>query len=353
MGFLFVLSYVNLKMYRVIQLLIFSTSLLIAKPKSIAVLDFEGKDISDSEASILTDRLRSELFNLGNYKVLERALMEDILREQGLQQAGICNSSECAVEIGNLLGVQQLVGGSVGKIGNMYTVTARIIDVGTGSILKSANYDHLGNIEELVSDGMQKVVLKLIDEIKLTKDGRSILKNNDIRYLNSQNLFSFIYLDGNFASFFTKQLDSRSNAVIGFAREKREGKNIEDNFEYPSYGDSIRFSRNNVAMAFSYNILKKKLTLVDPIIGVSIFLQFISINNLTDQKFAKTTVLNGGINIANRFQILKNMGITFGFFLEYSPWLDFDENDNLYSVKSVYEISPMLTLDFAVPKFGK
>ena len=123
MGFLFVLSYVNLKMYRLIQLFIFSTSLLIAKPKSIAVLDFEGKDISDSEASILTDRLRSELFNLGNYKVLERALMEDILREQGLQQAGICNSSECAVEIGNLLGVQQLVGGSVGKIGNMYTAS--------------------------------------------------------------------------------------------------------------------------------------------------------------------------------------------------------------------------------------
>ena len=58
----------------------------------------------------------------------------------------------------------------------------------------------------------------------------------------------------------------------------------------------------------------KKLTLVDPIIGVSIFLQFISLNNLTDQKFAKTTVLNGGIT-TNRFQILKNMGITFGFFL--------------------------------------
>ena len=84
----------------------FEISFLIAKPKSIAVLDFEGKDISDSEASILTDRLRSELFNLGNYKVLERALMEDILREQGLQQSGICNSSECAVEIGNLLGTR-------------------------------------------------------------------------------------------------------------------------------------------------------------------------------------------------------------------------------------------------------
>ena len=71
-------------MYRVIQLLIFGTSLLIAKPKSIAVLDFEGKDISDSEASILTDRLRSELFNLGNYKVLERELMEVISFERAM-----------------------------------------------------------------------------------------------------------------------------------------------------------------------------------------------------------------------------------------------------------------------------
>ena len=39
-------------MYRLIQLLIFSTSLLIAKPKSIAVLDFEGKDISEGFVSM-------------------------------------------------------------------------------------------------------------------------------------------------------------------------------------------------------------------------------------------------------------------------------------------------------------
>ena len=95
------------------------------------------------------------------------------------------------------------------------------------------------------------------------------------------------------------------------------------------------------------------MTLIDPVIGVSIFLQFIGLNNLTDQKSAKTTVLNGGINIGNRFQILKEYGNHLWFFLEYSPWLDFDENDNLYSVRSVYDISPMLTLDFGIPKFGK
>ena len=107
----------------------------------------------------------------------------------------------------------------------MYTVTARIIDVGTGSILKSANYDHLGNIEGLVSDGMQKVVLKLIDEIKLTKDGKSLLKNYDIRYLNSQNLFSFIYLDGNFATFFHQTIRFQIKRGYRFCkRKKSEGK---------------------------------------------------------------------------------------------------------------------------------
>ena len=52
---------------------------IIAKPLTIAVLDFEGKQISDSEASILTDRLRNELIKSGNYNVLERSLMEEIL----------------------------------------------------------------------------------------------------------------------------------------------------------------------------------------------------------------------------------------------------------------------------------
>ncbi len=61
-----------------------------------AVTEFEGKGISQSEASSLTDRLRSELFNFGIFQIIERGLMEEILSEQGFQQTG-CVSDECVV----------------------------------------------------------------------------------------------------------------------------------------------------------------------------------------------------------------------------------------------------------------
>jgi curli biogenesis system outer membrane secretion channel CsgG len=104
--------------------------------------------------------LRDEILKKGVYNVLERGLMDDVLKEQGFQQSG-CVTSECAVEVGNMLGVQQMIGGSIGKVGNMYTVSARIIDVGTGEVLKSANYDLIGEIEELLMNGMNQVASEL------------------------------------------------------------------------------------------------------------------------------------------------------------------------------------------------
>ena len=146
-------------MVRYISLLLF-IGLAWGQSKTIAVLEFEGKGVSQSETSTLTDRLRDEIFKTGVYNVLERGLMDDVLKEQGFQQSG-CVTSECAVEVGNMLGVQQMIGGSIGKVGNMYTVSARIIDVGTGEVLKSANYDLIGGIEELLMNGMNQVASEL------------------------------------------------------------------------------------------------------------------------------------------------------------------------------------------------
>jgi len=146
-------------MIRYITLLLF-IGLAWGQRTTIALLEFEGKGVSQSETSTLTDRLRDEILKKGVYNVLERGLMDDVLKEQGFQQSG-CVTSECAVEVGNMLGVQQMIGGSIGKVGNMYTVSARIIDVGTGEVLKSANYDLIGGIEELLMNGMNQVASEL------------------------------------------------------------------------------------------------------------------------------------------------------------------------------------------------
>ncbi len=77
-------------------LLVLSTSLV--AQTNIAVLEFDGKNVSSEEASALTDRLRIELFKTNRFSVIEREKMDTILKEQGFQMSG-CASDACAVEI--------------------------------------------------------------------------------------------------------------------------------------------------------------------------------------------------------------------------------------------------------------
>ena len=164
-------------MLRYISLLLF-IGLVWTQDITIAVLDFEGKGVPGTDAGNLTDRLRDEIFKTGSYVVLERGKMDEVLSEQGFQQSGVCESSECAVEVGRLLGVQQMVAGSIGKVGTVYTVSARIFDVETGEIINSANYDHIGDIGQLLVKGMRKVVSQLVNRIS---SETQIITNNSLK----------------------------------------------------------------------------------------------------------------------------------------------------------------------------
>jgi len=128
---------------------------------TIAVVDFTGNNVSVGDCRALTDRLRSELFNTKYFKVIEREMMDEIIKEQGFQQSG-CTTNECMVTVGKLIGVEKIVGGSISQVGNVYSVSARIVSIETGEIENTAVYDHTGNIGELLTGGMKKVAYELI-----------------------------------------------------------------------------------------------------------------------------------------------------------------------------------------------
>ncbi|NQT97751.1 MAG: PEGA domain-containing protein [Candidatus Marinimicrobia bacterium] len=117
---------------------------------NVAVIDLETQGgLSPQEASILTSRLRSNLVSTNVFNVLDRGLMDEILEEQGFQQSG-CTSAECVVEIGKMLNMHQMITGSIGKLGSMYTLDIVQIDVETSRIIKSLTRDYLGEIEGLI-----------------------------------------------------------------------------------------------------------------------------------------------------------------------------------------------------------
>lgn len=127
---------------------------------NIAVMNLETPDLSSSVQQALSDRLRSELFNTGRFSVMERNQMQEILREQGFQQAG-CTSDECVVEAGRLLGVDRMIAGSLGKVGTIYTVSLRMIDIETGRIMLTKTEDCNCPIEEVLTSSLKNIALKM------------------------------------------------------------------------------------------------------------------------------------------------------------------------------------------------
>lgn len=138
-----------------VLILFFFRSGAIAENKlklTIAVNNLLGKGIEESTTDIISDRLRSELINTGAFRVMERNEMENVLKEQGFQKTGACEESSCIVEIGKLLGVERMVAGSIGKVGNFLTLSLRIISVATGEIIFTVIEDYKGEIEHVISD---------------------------------------------------------------------------------------------------------------------------------------------------------------------------------------------------------
>jgi len=116
---------------------------------TVAILDFEGRGINQMEAATLTDRLMSEMVSTNAVIMVERNQMAEILEEQGLQQSG-CTSAECAAEVGALLGVQNMVSGSFGKLGNTYTIDAKLFSVETGATIRSSSKTYKGEVDGLL-----------------------------------------------------------------------------------------------------------------------------------------------------------------------------------------------------------
>ena len=116
---------------------------------TVAILDFEGQDISIQEVQTLTERMRTEIGNTNAVRLIERKAIESIMAEQGLAQSG-CVTDECAAQVGQLLGVQFIINGSIGKIGDSFTIDVKMFSVETGTTERSSNVTHEGDIEGLL-----------------------------------------------------------------------------------------------------------------------------------------------------------------------------------------------------------
>lgn len=132
-----------------------------ARKTAVAVMPLRGSAIPETDARFLTERLTIELQRTGIYDVLERDKMAEILKEQGFQQTGACDETACLVEAGRLLAVEKMIGGSVGRVGGIFSAQVRLIDLRTGMVEKTATRDYKGELDYLLTVGMRETAEEL------------------------------------------------------------------------------------------------------------------------------------------------------------------------------------------------
>lgn len=114
-----------------------------------AVMTFQPlSGVNEGQARLVSERIFNEIGKADKYRMIERAQAEQVLKEN--QVALSATDTSGAIEVGKILAAQHIVIGSVGKIGNLFTINSRLVSVESGYVEAMATTDHEGRLEDLL-----------------------------------------------------------------------------------------------------------------------------------------------------------------------------------------------------------
>jgi TolB-like protein len=117
---------------------------------SFAVFDLKPTGISAATAQNLTQVLSTEVKGIEGASVVSRDDIAAILQLQDTKQRVGCDDAGCMAEIGGALGVDRLLTGDAGKVGSLYIVNLRLLDVRRGIVDSRATESFSGDEEQLL-----------------------------------------------------------------------------------------------------------------------------------------------------------------------------------------------------------
>jgi len=128
----------------------------------LAVLELAGGNLTQDEHSILSDEVRGVMVKTlaGRVQVMTRENMEVMLSDMGIDAACVAEGA-CEVETARNLGVDYVVTGSVGKMGDLLMVSLKLHDTGNGQLLASERAKGSDSIDLL--DGIPAAAAALVE----------------------------------------------------------------------------------------------------------------------------------------------------------------------------------------------
>ena len=109
--------------------------------KTVAVLEFEFSGAEDDPSELgkyLSGEIVRYLFETKKFKVIERQLLNEVIKEQQLQASDLFDDAS-AKSLGKLLGVNTIVAGTMTHVGKSVKINARLISTETAEIFATAS----------------------------------------------------------------------------------------------------------------------------------------------------------------------------------------------------------------------
>ena len=120
------------------------------QPTKLAVMDFKSTVANASDMTAFAGVLASELRKIPGVSVTTSDDMNNMLNHEANVRALGCSETDCLVKIGASLGVDYLVTGTLGQVGNRVLFTLTLVYIKAGTVKKSADRVIKGDVGVLV-----------------------------------------------------------------------------------------------------------------------------------------------------------------------------------------------------------
>ena len=143
----------------------------------IAIIEFADLNRNVTNLGIfIAEELITRIFMTNKFQVVERNLLNKIIKEQELGMSGYIDD-ESAISIGKILGVEAIVTGSITDLGSSIKINARLISTKEGSIFAVAS----------ITLPKDKTIIKLMGESSIkTTVSKTETETGDVQVTEKQ-----------------------------------------------------------------------------------------------------------------------------------------------------------------------
>ena len=126
---------------------------------TLAVMPFHPQGgMSEDTTRILDDLVATHMVPYAGYKIITAKDIEGLLGFDALKQAFDCNAGSCAQELGGALGVNQIITGSVSKLGSKVIFTLTRIDTQLAEVLGRGSATTEADDDDQLIDGLAQAL---------------------------------------------------------------------------------------------------------------------------------------------------------------------------------------------------